>query len=133
MSLIKRVLGICNTDKPVDEGCWSFSDNRISVDLRRTGESLVRGGALRLEGKGLLGRVLLVHGLDGKYYALKNQCTHVGKRRIDPLVEQDGLKCCSVMGSVFTYDGKVVSGPAREPLTTYPVVAEADRLVITLT
>ena len=132
MSLMKSILGICKTGKPDDEGCWSFSDSRISVDLTRTGGRLARGGALRLEGKGLPERVLLFRGLNDKYYALKNQCTHVGKRRIDPMIEQDTLKCCSVMGSVFTYEGEVVSGPARKPLTTYPVVAEGDRLLITV-
>jgi nitrite reductase/ring-hydroxylating ferredoxin subunit len=133
MEILKRILGICKTGAPADEGCWSFSNNRITVDLKRTGENLIPGGAVRLEGKGLPGKVLLFHGLDGKFYALKNQCTHIGKRRIDPMIEHDRLKCCSVMGSVFNYKGDVLSGPARKPLTSYPVTIQSDQLLITVT
>ena len=133
MEILKRILGICKTSAPADEGCWSFSDTRITVDLKRAGENLILGGAIRLEGKGLPGKVLVFHGLDGKFYALKNQCTHIGKRRIDPMIERDRLKCCSVMGSVFNYKGDVLSGPARKPLTSYPVTIQSGQLLITVT
>lgn len=133
MEVLKRILGICKTGTPVDEGCWSFSGRTIAVDIARAGELHTAGGALRLEGKGLPEKILVFQGLDGKFYALKNQCTHIGKRRIDPVVGQDRLKCCSVMGSVFTYKGDVVSGPARKPLVSYPVVMGRGQVLITLT
>lgn len=132
MKLLKMIFGICDTGGPSDEGCWSYKDQTISVGMNRAKEILKPGGAVRLEGKGLPGKILLFHGLDGKFYAVKNRCTHIGHRRIDPTIEKDRLKCCSVMGSVFNYKGEVVSGPARKPLTSYPVKAEAGRLLISL-
>lgn len=133
MEVLKRILGICKTGTPADEGCWSFADRTITVDMTRAEEIRTVGGAIRLEGRGLPEKVLLFQGLDGRFYALKNQCTHIGKRRIDPMIGQDRLNCCSVMGSVFTYKGDVISGPARKPLTSYPIVMQSDRILITVT
>ncbi|MBU1169303.1 MAG: Rieske (2Fe-2S) protein [Proteobacteria bacterium] len=132
MKLLKMIFGICDTGGPSDEGCWSVSDHQIVVGMNRAKEILTPGGAVRLEGKGLSGKILLFHGLDGKFYAVKNKCTHIGGRRIDPTIEHDRLKCCSVMGSVFNYKGEVVSGPARKPLVSYPVTTESGRLIISL-
>lgn len=132
MKLLKMIFGICDTGGPADDGCWSYSDRTISVGMKRAKEILTPGGAIRLEGKGLPFRVLLFHGLDGKFYAVKNRCTHIGGRRIDPTIERDRIKCCSVMGTVFNYKGEVVSGPARKPLTSYPVTADDGCLIIAL-
>lgn len=132
MKLIKQILGICSTQTPQDADCWTNNGDSISVGLNRAKEILRPGGAMRLEGKGLGTRILLFHGLDGSFYAVKNKCTHIGGRRIDPTIERGRITCCSVMGSVFNYKGEVVSGPARKPLTTFPVSVEKGRLVIDL-
>ncbi|GAB6096917.1 hypothetical protein JCM14469_31700 [Desulfatiferula olefinivorans] len=133
MSLFKKIFGICDTRGPADDGCWSLSGGEIQVGMKRAGEILRPGGAIRLEGKGLEAPILLFHGLDGTFYALKNRCTHIGGRRIDPTAERDRVRCCSVMGSVFNYQGDVISGPARKPLTRYPVRVDNARLIISLT
>jgi nitrite reductase/ring-hydroxylating ferredoxin subunit len=132
MKLLKMIFGICETGEPGDGGCWSYQGGQITVGMKRAQEVMTPGGAIRLEGKGLPGRILLFHGLDGKFYAVRNRCSHIGGRRIDPSSERDRLKCCSVMGSVFNYKGDVVSGPARKPLTSYPVIAEQGKLIINL-
>ncbi len=133
MKLLKQILGICSTQAPKDEGCWVNNGDHISVGLNRAKEILKPGGAVRLEGKGLPDRILLFQGLDGAFYAVKNKCTHIGGRRIDPTVDKDRITCCSVMGSVFNYKGEVVSGPAKKPLTTYPVTVDQGRILISLT
>jgi nitrite reductase/ring-hydroxylating ferredoxin subunit len=130
LKIIRQILGICKTEKPEDDGCWTNNGDHISVGLNRAREILRPGGAVRLEGKGLDQRILLFHGLDGAFYAVKNTCSHVGGRRVDPAMERDRLKCCSVSGSVYNYKGEVVSGPAKKPLATYPVKVENGRLVI---
>lgn len=84
MGFFKRLLGICNTRKPVNEACWSYADGKIHIELDEAPELKAPDGAIRLEGKGLPHRILVVRGPDLQWYAFKNRCTHMG-RRIDPL------------------------------------------------
>lgn len=120
MKFLKRIVGICETAPPAEEGCWDYSGGEIRLQLDRTPELAPRGGAVRLEGKGLPVRVLVVHGQDGTYHAVANRCTHMG-RRIDPLPGTDRIECCSVSKSRFTYEGQPVGGAARKPLAVYRV------------
>lgn len=132
MKLLKQLLGICATTQPQDGDCWTNHGDHVTVGLNRAREILRPGGAMRLEGKGLPHRILLFHGLDGRFYALKNRCSHIGGRRIDPTLKPDRLACCSVSGSVYNYRGEVVAGPARKPLTSYPVAVDKGLLMIHL-
>ena len=131
MKLLKRILGICETAPPVDEGCWDYAGGEIRLQLDRTPELAPQGGAVRLEGKGLPLRVLVIHGRDGAYHAVANRCTHMG-RRIDPLPGTDRIECCSVSRSRFTYAGEPVGGAARKPLAVFTVCRAGDELTIGL-
>jgi len=131
MKLLKRILGICETSRPARQDAWSVANRRITIHLTRAPELAKPGGAVRLEGARLPERVLVVHGSDGKYHALSNRCTHMG-RRLDPLQGAARIQCCSVLKSTFTYEGQVVSGVARKPVQSFPVTLEGDRLVIDL-
>ena len=118
MKLLKRILGLCETAVPSDEACWEFTGREIRVILNRTPELGRPGGAVRLEGKGLPVRTLVVHGHDGAFHAVANRCTHMG-RRIDPLAGTDKIEWCSVSKSTFTYDGQPVGGAAQRPLPVF--------------
>ena len=131
MKLLKRIFGICETSPPSDEGSWAYENHEISVKLGQMRALENPGGAVRLEGKGLPERILLLHGADGQFYAFANKCTHMG-RRLDPLPGQDAIQCCSVSKSTFTYAGELVSGAAKNSLHTFPVVAENEELKIKL-
>jgi len=37
-NIFQRLLGLCATKKPSDEGCWTFDDGKIVVDLARAPE-----------------------------------------------------------------------------------------------
>ncbi len=130
MNFFFRLLGICRTPIPSDAECWSFADNRVTIDLARAKELGQNGGALRLEGKGLPQRVLIFRGDDGKLYACKNKCTHMGGRRVDPLPGTHSIECCSVSKSTYDYSGNVMKGPAPDPLTLYPVDTTEEKAVI---
>ncbi|MBN2289244.1 MAG: Rieske 2Fe-2S domain-containing protein [Candidatus Glassbacteria bacterium] len=133
MEILKRILGICKTKRPANPDCWRYIKGRVEVDLGLAVELVSPGDAIRLEG-GDLGkeRILVVCGESGTYHAYRNRCTHVGHRRIDTLPGESLLRCCSVSKSTYDYDGKVVSGPAGEPLTVLPAELGDGRLVIRL-
>ena len=129
MGILKKLFGICETKKPKDPGCWTFSDGTIEIDLNRAGELSVPYRSIRLEGKGLADRILVVRDDSGKFHAYNNKCTHMG-RRIDPVPGSSDVRCCSVMGSVFNAKGEIVSGPAKENLKQYVTVTQDSILSI---
>ena len=131
MKFLKRILGICETPPPADPAAWSLNGATVSVDLARMPELNAAGSGVRLEGKGLGPRLLVVHGDDGQYHAVANRCTHMG-RRIDVLAGSSQIQCCSVSKSTYTYDGQPVSGAAKTPVTTFPVTVENNTLTIRL-
>ena len=118
MGWFRKILGLCDTPVPGEDACWTCSEGKIELDLAQVPELASRGTAVRLEGRGLPVRVLVVHGTNGRFYAFKNRCTHMG-RRIDPMPGAAAVRCCSVSGSTFDYTGNVMSGPAKGGLTTF--------------
>jgi len=131
MGLLKRIFGICDTRLPADSGCWKFSDSTVEIDLSRASELEKSGSAIRLEENGLPERILVLHGNDGSFHAIKNRCTHMW-RRIDSVAGESLIRCCSVSKSTFDYKGDVVSGPAKNPLKVFPVKTEDGKLMILL-
>ena len=131
MGFFKMLFGICQTAPPVQEECWRFVDGKIEIRLDQTPELENQGGAIRLEGNGSPERVLVIHGKDGQFHAYKNRCTHAG-RRIDPFNGNDLLKCCSISKSTFDYEGNVISGAAKKPLTPFKVEREEGKLMVSV-
>jgi Rieske Fe-S protein len=131
-SIWQRLFGLPATPKPMDSGCWTFSDGKILIDLKVAPELRNPSGALRLEGKGLPCRLLVLRGEDGAYHVFHNRCTHLGHRRVDPVPGTRTVQCCSVNKSTYTYEGLNIRGPAPRPLTTYAATLEGDTLVVRL-
>lgn len=131
MGIFARIFGICRTQQPEDMGCWNLSGDTVEIDLDRAKELIPEGGAIRLEGRGLAERVLVVHGTDGKMHAFRNQCSHAG-RRVDPLPGSEQVQCCSVGKTTWNYDGSVVSGSGKGPLALFPVEQEGSKLRVRL-
>jgi nitrite reductase/ring-hydroxylating ferredoxin subunit len=110
-SIVQRLLGICAT-KAADPGCWVFAQGAITVNLAGAPALAPRGGAVRLEGKGLPRRVLLFRDDAGVLRALENTCRHMG-RRIDPVPGEGILQCCSVNAAAYDYEGAKLEGPGE--------------------
>ncbi|MGD9031712.1 MAG: Rieske 2Fe-2S domain-containing protein [Desulfobacteraceae bacterium] len=132
MGLIERILGISKTKKPGDEKCWTHSTGKIEVDWARAPELRKPCGAIRLEGRDLPERVLVIYGIDGQFHAVKNRCTDIMGRRIDPVVGKAALKCCCLARSTFDYSGQPMAGPAKGSLKTYPVEVRKCQMIIRL-
>lgn len=132
MKFLKRIFGISETQLPSDNTCWEYAKHEIRLDLNRAPELDRPGSAMRLEGKGLPVRTLVVHGQDGAFHAFANRCTHMG-RRIDILSGTDRMECCSVSKSTFNYNGAPMGGAARKHLRVFSVAASGKELKIALT
>lgn len=130
-SILQRLFGISATAKPSNPDCWTYSSGKVMIDLTRAPELSKPGGALRLEGKQLPDRILLVNGEDGNYHAFRNRCQHM-RRRLDPVPGTQTIQCCSVNKTTYAYDGKVLYGPAKNPVKAFEVQARNRELVITL-
>jgi nitrite reductase/ring-hydroxylating ferredoxin subunit len=131
MGIFKKIFGICETKPPKDPESWSHSGGRIEIDLNRVPELSSPDSAVRLEGRNLSERILVVHGSDGAFHAFRNKCMH-GGRRIDPLPGNSSVRCCSLSKATYDYSGKVISGPAKGPLEKYTTRSENRKLVILL-
>ena len=130
MGFLKRLLGICSTPPPAVADCWSLVDGRVTIDLDKTGELARPGGAIRIEGNGLSQRILILHGEDGRFHAFENRCSHVGHRRLDPVVGQGIIRCCSIGRFEFDYQGNRLSGLAREPVQPFAVDLDGRKLIV---
>jgi nitrite reductase/ring-hydroxylating ferredoxin subunit len=130
--IFQRIRGVCATGEPKDPTCWTYGSGRVVVNINQAPELFERDGAMRLEGRGLPRRILLVHGGDNRFHAFANECTH-GKRRLDPVPGADTLQCCSMGKSTFDYAGQVLYGPAKEPLTEFELEVASGKLIISLT
>jgi Rieske Fe-S protein len=65
---------------------------------------------------------------DEQYEALLLQCTH---QQNQLLVNPNGFQC-TLHGSLFTKDGRIVKGPAEFPLKSFPTSVEQGQLIIQL-
>ena len=131
MKFLKRILGICETPAPTCAAAWSVAGRTVTLDLARLPELVPAGGAVRLEGRGLPQRLLVVRGSDGALHAFGNRCSHM-RRRIDPLPGTARLECCSVSKSTYSYAGEPLSGPARAALKTFGVSVRGNQAKIVL-
>lgn len=127
-TIIQRIFGIPAT-KCAAEGSWSLDGKCVRIDPGKLPEIASPGTGVRIEGKGLPERILLLHGTDGEFYAFRNRCTH-GGRRLDP--HGDGVQCCSVGKSFFDLNGSIISGSAKKNLKKYVIKREDNYIIIEL-
>ncbi|MGA2401632.1 MAG: Rieske 2Fe-2S domain-containing protein [Syntrophobacteraceae bacterium] len=130
-NILQRLFGISATKMPGDNKCWTYSDRKLVIELKRAPELSLEGGAIRLEGKNLPDRILVIHGDDGVYHTFRNRCKHMG-RRLDPVFGDQTVQCCSINKSTYSYDGEVVYGPARKPVETFAIQVTDGKLFILL-
>ena len=129
-SFIQRLLGQSATQKPGVDNCWHYEDGKLTIDLDKTPELRLPGGAIRIEEKNLPIRIIVVLSEDGEYRAYHNRCTHIGHRRLDPVPGTNTVQCCSVNKSTFDTGGEKICGPAPHPIKSYPVDRDQEKLII---
>ena len=128
LGFFKALFGICATEALADN-LWSIDEGAARVKVADVPKLAEKGSAVYLQGKGLAKPILVLKSENDEYLAFTNSCTHLG-RKIDPVVGEAKLRCCSIGHSVFDYDGNVVSGGAEDPLTKHEVSIDEDGLLI---
>ena len=76
------------------------------------------------------GTELAIANVEGRFFAIDNECTHSGCPLADG--ELDGYEVtCGCHGSRFDVrTGGVLSGPALDPVATFPLRLEGDRILV---
>jgi Rieske Fe-S protein len=128
LGFFKALFGICAT-KPLADELWSMEDGKAKLKLADAPQLAQNGGGIYIQGKGLEKPILIIKSDGGDILAFTNSCTH-GGRKIDPVAGEAKLRCCSVGHSTFDYDGNVLSGGAKGPLTKHEVVVDEDSNVV---
>ena len=128
---MRRMFGFSETKHPKDPACWKYSNGRVEIEWARVPEIREPCGAIRLEGRGLPERILVIYGIDGQYHAYKNSYSCWG-RRLDPVRGAANIRCYGLRTSTFDYSGNVMSGPAKEPLKLFKVKTKKCKIIIML-
>lgn len=105
-----------------------INDGSLIVDTTPFPELEKPGGAVLVSTGPNGDALLLVRSGPGAFHALSPVCTHLG---CEVRPTRFGFRC-PCHGSSFDFDGKVVSGPANEPLSAYPVRVEGTRVEIVI-
>jgi nitrite reductase/ring-hydroxylating ferredoxin subunit len=131
MSIFKAIFGICET-KELDSPSWRMDGGRVVVKLEDAPELNEKDGAVFFKGGELAKPILLVRVDDDSILAFANRCSHLLGRKVDPMPGKSRLRCCSLGHSEYGYDGKVLKGPANEPLKMYAAEINNGEIVVTL-
>jgi 3-phenylpropionate/trans-cinnamate dioxygenase ferredoxin subunit len=81
-------------------------------------DEIESGGVMRVE---INGTEVAVFNIDGEFYALADVCSHDGGTLADGTVEGHEIECPRHGARFDIRTGKVMSPPACEDITTYPV------------
>ncbi len=127
-TFFQRIFGISATACAA-EGSWTLDGKNLKIDPGKLPGLSSPGTGVRIEGKGLPERILLIHGTDGEFHAFRNRCTH-GGRRLDS--SGDGVQCCSVGKSFFDINGTIMSGSAKKNLKKFKIRRENNYIIIEL-
>jgi nitrite reductase/ring-hydroxylating ferredoxin subunit len=131
MGLFKRVIGISRTKRPEDPKCWKYSRGRIVIQWGRAPELRAPCGSIRLEGRGLPEKVLVMYGMDGQFHAFQNKCPHCG-RRLDPVTGSTTVGCCGLFPLEFDYAGNETPEQGKDFLKTYNVETNKCTVIVHL-
>ncbi|HLD60424.1 MAG TPA: non-heme iron oxygenase ferredoxin subunit [Candidatus Bilamarchaeaceae archaeon] len=80
----------------------------------------------------LNGKKFSLSNIQGKYYCIDNECTHANGPLCEGTLDGSNI-ICPWHGSIFDHrTGKVLDGPASDPVNTYKVTEKNGELFIEL-
>ncbi len=99
----------------------------LSIPLARFAELAGPRQALLLQNRATAEKILVVRDA-GSYFAVSSTCTHLGCDVAFGVAAHRIV--CPCHGSEFDLSGQNLKGPARDPLKSYVVRLEGDRILI---
>lgn len=78
------------------------------------------------------GKEIALYGVDGEVFATDNICTHGHARLCDGFLEGHEIECPLHQGRFDIRNGSALCAPLTEPLKSYPVKIEGDRVWLVL-
>jgi len=74
--------------------------------------------------------MIAVYNCDGDFYATDDVCTHRRARLSDGFLEGRTVQCPLHFGKFDVATGEPQNPPCTQPLTTYPVILDIERLLV---
>lgn len=90
-------------------------------------QDIAPGELLRVE---VGAHLVCLANVDGIIYAVDDDCPHTGGPLDEGELDDCVLTCPIHLARFDVRDGQVLRGPAREPLRTYPVRIEHERILV---
>jgi len=140
ISLCPVCLGNCDTlvsgkGNVIPAESYHFTDGKLHIALDKL-DFLTDAGTsakLKLENDQQEHfKLLVIHPEAHVYKVFENRCTH-GGMPVKYKAKDSLLRCVSFGHSKYNLDGRVVKGPAKTALRSYPVTVSEDHLIIQLT
>ena len=108
-----------------------FGANTISIDLNKAISLSETGSSANIIDVQRDVDIIIVHCDERRYAVLSGLCTHF-PRPLTYIPSRRVLQCNNFNHSIFDLEGRVVKGPAREPIRRYRAVLRGNHLEITL-
>jgi Rieske Fe-S protein len=113
----------------VNDESFTFIDNVLKIDLSKEPILNQVGGAIKIKHASIQDSLIIAHVEKNKFEIASLLCTHRGVE-VEYDHEESNFNCASLGNSTFSLDGKLLSGPADEPLKEYAAVLENSVLSI---
>ena len=78
------------------------------------------------------GRDIAIYTVDGEVYATDNICTHGQARLCDGFLDGHEIECPLHQGKFDVRDGRPLCDPVSEPVRSYPVKIDGERVYLQL-
>lgn len=76
------------------------------------------------------GEFIAICNLDGRFYAIKDECTHMDYPLSNGLLDGETITCARHGAKFNLRTGEVLSVPAYEPVETYQLKLEGDDIYV---
>lgn len=109
----------------------SKTKREIIIDAGKVPDLLNEGSAVKIIDERLKHSIIIANTGENAFTALSIACTH-NQFEVEYKHEQKLFKCISINHAEFSTDGRVIRGPTREALTSYPIRRQNDQLILSI-
>jgi len=107
-------------------GIWGVKTKMVFQEVASK-EDLTLGKMLGLT---VSGKGVLIVNVDGKYYSMADECTHMGCKLSEGELNKGIIECPCHYARFDVKTGKIVQGPAKVPASIFQVKSEGDTISV---